>query len=73
MSLIIQAERWCDSVVARALTSQRPVKCSAPAISVCIGCGRAVCDEHECDCRSCGKTFCPRCDHVCGANDKLAA
>ena len=73
MSLIIQAERWCDSVVARALTSQRAIKCSAAAVSLCDVCGRAVCDEHVCHCASCGKTFCPRCDHICNALEAAAA
>lgn len=67
MSLIIQAERWCDSVVARGLTSQRAIKCSAPAISVCAVCGKALCDEHVCHCEVCDKTFCSRCDHVCAS------
>jgi hypothetical protein len=71
--VIIQAERWCDSVVSRALTTQRPIKCSAPAISLCAVCSKALCDEHVCNCAVCGNTFCSRCDHVCVSKTAAAA
>ncbi len=65
MAPLIEAERWCEQVVARSLVTQRVVDCHRPAISVCPGCGSGLCEEHEVVCPECGVSFCTRCDHAC--------
>ncbi len=65
MAPLIDAERWCEQVVARSLVTQRAVDCHRPAVSICPGCGRGLCEEHEAVCLECGVSFCTRCDHVC--------
>lgn len=65
MAPLIEAERWCEQVVARSLVTERVVDCHRPAISLCAGCGSGLCEEHEVLCADCGQSFCVRCDHVC--------
>ncbi|HLK34059.1 MAG TPA: hypothetical protein VKT29_13275 [Terriglobales bacterium] len=72
MPALIEAERWCEQVVARSLVTQRVVDCHRPAISVCAGCGNGLCEEHEVICPVCGLSFCTRCDHVCRQHAQAA-
>ena len=65
MAALIEAERWCEQVVARSLVTERVVNCHRPAISICPGCGSGLCEDHEVICPDCGVGFCTRCDHVC--------
>ena len=65
MAPLIEAERWCEQVVARSLVTARIVDCRRPAVSLCAVCGCGVCEDHELVCPECGLTLCERCDHVC--------
>ncbi len=65
MAPLIEAERWCQQVVARSLVTQRVVDCHRPAVSICPACGNGVCEDHEVVCHECGVSFCSRCDHAC--------
>jgi hypothetical protein len=72
MAPLIEAERWCEQVVARSLVTQRVVSCQRPAVSICPGCGNGLCEEHEVLCPLCGQSFCVRCDHLCGYQAQAA-
>lgn len=72
MAPLIEAERWCEQVVARSLVTQRVVSCQRPAVSICPGCGNGLCEEHEILCPQCGQNFCVRCDHLCGYQAQAA-
>lgn len=72
MAPLIEAERWCEQVVARSLVTQRVVSCQRPAVSICPGCGNGLCEEHEVLCPQCGQNFCVRCDHLCGYQAQAA-
>ncbi len=67
MTLVVRSERWCETVVARSVTSGNPIRCARVATSLCTGCEVAVCEDHERYCKECQQSFCPRCDHVCAA------
>jgi len=72
MAPLIEAERWCEQVVARSMVTQRVVSCQRPAVSICPGCGNGLCEEHEVLCPLCGQSFCVRCDHLCGYQAQAA-
>ena len=72
MAPLIEAERWCEQVVARSLVTQRVVNCQRPAVSICPGCGNGLCEEHEVLCPQCGHNYCVRCDHLCGYQAQAA-
>ncbi len=72
MAPLIEAERWCEQVVARSLVTQRVVSCQRPAVSICPGCGNGLCEEHEVLCPQCGHNYCVRCDHLCGYQAQAA-
>ncbi|MGE5205670.1 MAG: hypothetical protein ACM3PW_08640 [Chlamydiota bacterium] len=65
MAPLIEAERWCEQVVARSLVTQRVVDCHRPAVATCPTCGSGLCEDHEVVCPECSVGFCVRCDHVC--------
>lgn len=65
MAPLIQAERWCEEVVQRSVTTLRAIRCGTAAVTLCASCDRAVCDAHESFCVRCKKSFCRRCDHTC--------
>ena len=65
MAPLIEAERWCEQVIARSLVTARIVDCRRPAVSMCVVCGCGVCEDHEVVCPECGESLCARCDHVC--------
>jgi hypothetical protein len=72
MAPLIEAERWCEQVVARSLVTARAVDCHRPAVSICPGCGSGVCEDHAVLCPECGVSFCTRCDHVCRRQSQVA-
>ncbi len=72
MAPLIEAERWCEQVVARSLVTARVVDCHRPAVSICPGCGSGMCEEHSVICPECGVSFCVRCDHVSHRQTQVA-
>ena len=65
MSLQVEAERWCESVIAPGSIRNRPVRCGDVAISLCEGCGIPMCESHEIVCSQCLGVTCVNCDHSC--------
>lgn len=65
MTLKVDAERWCESVVAPGSVRNRPVRCGDVAISLCEGCGIPMCESHEIVCAQCFGVTCLNCDHTC--------
>jgi hypothetical protein len=72
MSLIVEAERWCGAVVGHGITSGRAMHCGDVALTLCAGCGAALCEKHAALCTECGQSFCEACDHVCQAVGQAA-
>jgi hypothetical protein len=65
MTLKIEAERWCDCVIAPGPVRDQALRCGEVAISLCDGCGTALCESHEILCSNCLGLTCLNCDHVC--------
>lgn len=72
MAPLVEAERWCEQVVARSLVTARVVDCHRPAVFICPGCGSGLCEDHAVICPDCGVSFCVRCDHVCHRQTQVA-
>jgi len=64
MSLNIDAERWCEAIVALSPAS-RPGLCNAPAYDFCAECGRSICQDHSVYCGQCDSAVCMSCQHEC--------
>jgi predicted sulfurtransferase len=65
MTLKIEAERWCDCVIAPGPVRDQPLRCGEVALSLCDGCGTALCESHEILCSHCLGVTCLNCDHAC--------
>ena len=65
MTLKIEAERWCECVIAPGPVRARPLPCGEVAISLCEECGTALCQSHEILCSHCLGVTCLNCDHAC--------
>jgi predicted sulfurtransferase len=65
MSLVVDAERWCEAVVGRRVMSGGAQRCGDVAWTLCGTCGMALCEMHEVVCRDCHQGYCSGCDHVC--------
>jgi hypothetical protein len=65
VTLRVDSERWCEFPVGHAAAASDITSCGEAAVSLCGGCGTAVCDAHEAYCSACGGVNCPDCDHVC--------
>lgn len=66
MTLLVQAERWCEMPLAAVEQGNCP-QCHEAALTICEACGTAVCDAHEVICGQCGRSYCSRCEHACVA------
>ena len=64
MSLQVDAERWCECRL-----NGNSDCCGDVAISICEGCGAAVCETHELVCANCEAITCRECEHACSAPD----
>jgi len=70
MTLIVQSERWCEMFLSGAEKSNC-TQCHQAAVTVCEGCGTAVCDLHEIICSRCGRGYCSQCEHACVSGQPL--
>ena len=65
MTVKVDAECWCQSVVAPDSARNQPARCGDVAISLCEGCGIPMCESHEIVCSQCLGVTCLNCDHTC--------
>jgi hypothetical protein len=68
MTLSIDSERWWEWVIGPGSLRDLPVRCGDVAISLCEGCGVALCESHELRCGNCSRATCLNCAHVCRAD-----
>jgi hypothetical protein len=65
MTLRIDSERWCECVPESGIVQAQFIRCGDIAISICGGCGLALCEAHEILCPDCSAVTCVYCEHAC--------